>query len=83
MWWFGGYVPPPLPKYKRVSSGQGCYLPNADKTTVVLTGATAQPNSVRFETFFAEEGKYEIRIKRDSKESTNTRILDQIANHKY
>jgi len=77
-WWFGGNYPPPLQPYQRVSSGQGCYIPNATPTTVVISGATAQPNSVRVEVFFAESDTYEIRVRRSGAESTNTRILDQL-----
>ena len=77
-WWFAGNYPPPLQPYQRVSSGQACYIPNAISTTVVISGATAQPNSVRVEVFFAESDTYEIRVKRSGAESTNTRILDQL-----
>ena len=77
-WWFGGNYPPPKQPYERVSSGQSCYIPNATPTTVVISGATVQPNSVRVEVFFAESETYEIRVNRNSTESTNTRILDQL-----
>ena len=77
-WWFGGYYPPPIPLYQRVSSGQGCYIPDGTSTTVIFNGATAQPNSIRLEVFFNEPDVYEIKVKRESAESTNTRILDQL-----
>ena len=57
-WWYGYQPPRTLLPYERVSEGQGCYYPNAVKTTVILTGATAQPNSVRFETFFPTDDVY-------------------------
>lgn len=45
---------------------------------VKFTGATAQPNSVRFEAIFNDPGTYDVRVTREDKESTNTRVLDTL-----
>lgn len=76
-WSYGQWIDPRDP-YEKVAHGLPCYQVDAVLSKVIFTGATAQPNSIRFETSFNVQGTYEIRITRSSAESTNTRILDQL-----